>query len=127
MATLLRTLAVAENSVLKNGTKILGPATNGRWNLQVQQQRNLNVHEHISYSLLKEAGITVPNFGVARTKQEARKIAQDLNTKDLVLKAQVLAGGRGKGHFKNGLKGGVPWYTHLKRQRIFLDKCLVNI
>ena len=28
-------------------------------------------------------------------------------TKDVVLKAQVLAGGRGKGHFESGLKGGV--------------------
>lgn len=26
---------------------------------------------------------------------------------DMVIKAQVLAGGRGKGHFDNGLKGGV--------------------
>lgn len=25
----------------------------------------------------------------------------------MVIKAQVLAGGRGKGHFDNGLKGGV--------------------
>lgn len=25
----------------------------------------------------------------------------------MVIKAQVLAGGRGKGHFENGLKGGV--------------------
>lgn len=28
-------------------------------------------------------------------------------TKDVVLKAQVLAGGRGKGYFESGLKGGV--------------------
>jgi succinyl-CoA synthetase beta subunit len=28
-------------------------------------------------------------------------------TKDVVIKAQVLAGGRGKGHFASGLKGGV--------------------
>ena len=28
-------------------------------------------------------------------------------TKDVVIKAQVLAGGRGKGHFDSGLKGGV--------------------
>ena len=28
-------------------------------------------------------------------------------TKDVVIKAQVLAGGRGKGHFESGLKGGV--------------------
>uniref|UniRef100_A0A1I8MEY6 ATP-grasp fold succinyl-CoA synthetase-type domain-containing protein n=1 Tax=Musca domestica TaxID=7370 RepID=A0A1I8MEY6_MUSDO len=34
-------------------------------------------------------------------------IAQKLNTNNLVLKAQVLAGGRGKGAFKNGFKGGV--------------------
>merc|ERR1739848_650830 len=31
------------------------------------------------------------------TAAEARKIAEDLGTKDLVIKAQVLAGGRGKG------------------------------
>lgn len=67
----------------------------------------MSVHEHISYSLLKNAGIQVPKFGVAKSKEEAKEIAKELNTKDLVLKAQVLAGGRGKGTFKNGLKGGV--------------------
>jgi ATP-grasp domain len=35
-------------------------------------------------------------------------------TDDLVVKAQVLAGGRGKGTFTNGLKGGVrPVYSYL--------------
>ncbi|CAG9771759.1 unnamed protein product [Ceutorhynchus assimilis] len=106
MATLLRTVAITEN-VIKSTPKILGSVANSRWNPQHQQKRNLNVHEHISYTLLKDAGIDVPNFGVAKTKAEAKKIAQTLNTKDLVLKAQVLAGGRGKGSFKNGLKGGV--------------------
>lgn len=67
----------------------------------------MNVHEHISYTLLKDAGISVPKFGIAKTKAEAQEIAKNLNVKDLVLKAQVLAGGRGKGAFKNGLKGGV--------------------
>lgn len=46
-------------------------------------------------------------FGVATTAQEAKDIAVGLKTDNLVLKAQVLAGGRGKGTFKNGLKGGV--------------------
>lgn len=46
-------------------------------------------------------------FGVGKTPQEVENIAKELNTRDLVLKAQVLAGGRGRGHFKNGLKGGV--------------------
>lgn len=85
----------------------MGALANGRWQPQQQQSRNLNVHEHISYTLLKDAGITVPNFGIAKTKTEAKQIAEKLGTKDIVLKAQVLAGGRGKGTFKNGLKGGV--------------------
>uniref|UniRef100_A0A2M4CTG6 Succinate--CoA ligase [ADP-forming] subunit beta, mitochondrial n=1 Tax=Anopheles darlingi TaxID=43151 RepID=A0A2M4CTG6_ANODA len=71
------------------------------------QKRRLNVQEHVSYSFLNEAGIPTPRFGVATSGTEAEKIASDLKTKNLVLKAQVLAGGRGKGHFKNGLKGGV--------------------
>jgi len=65
------------------------------------------VHEHVSMSLLKEAGVPVPKFGVAKTAAEAKKIAEDIATDDLVVKAQVLAGGRGKGHFAGGAKGGV--------------------
>ena len=75
--------------------------------LNKQQSRNLNVHEHISYSVLNEAGIPTPKFGVAKTAEEAAKIATDLKTKDIVLKAQVLAGGRGKGHFKGTNVSGV--------------------
>ncbi|KAI4503374.1 hypothetical protein M0802_001596 [Mischocyttarus mexicanus] len=72
-----------------------------------QTIRNLNVHEHISYSLLNEAGVPTPKFGVAKTADEAAKLAADLKTKDIVLKAQVLAGGRGKGHFKDSSISGV--------------------
>ncbi|XP_058979965.1 succinate--CoA ligase [ADP-forming] subunit beta, mitochondrial [Musca domestica] len=75
--------------------------------VQSQQQRNLNVQEHVSYKLLNDGGIATPKFGVATSATEAREIAQKLNTNNLVLKAQVLAGGRGKGAFKNGFKGGV--------------------
>lgn len=105
MATLLRGVTILEQLAVKNGPKILGSTS--KWQVQHQQQRNLNVHEYVSYTLLNNAGISTPRFAIAATKEEARKIATDLNTKDLVLKAQVLAGGRGKGAFKNGLKGGV--------------------
>ncbi|PSN34033.1 Succinate--CoA ligase [ADP-forming] subunit beta [Blattella germanica] len=106
MASMLcRGAALAEVLMRNNGSKLLAATSIPKWNQQ--QQRNLNVHEHISYTLLRDAGIPVPKFGVAKTKDEAVKIARDLNTRDLVLKAQVLAGGRGKGSFKNGLKGGV--------------------
>lgn len=76
------------------------------WQLK-EQKRHLNVHEHISYTLLKEAGIGVPKFGVAKNKEEAIKAAESIGHNDLVVKAQVLAGGRGVGRFKGGLKGGV--------------------
>ena len=34
-------------------------------------------------------------------------MASKISGDDMVIKAQVLAGGRGKGTFDNGLKGGV--------------------
>lgn len=107
MATLLpRSFGLAETIFVKNGTKLLAASTSK--NLPSKQQvRNLNVHEYVSYTLLRDNGIPVPKFNIAKTKDEAVKYAQELNTKDIVLKAQVLAGGRGKGAFKNGLKGGV--------------------
>merc|ERR1712168_258711 len=61
--------------------------------------------------MLKEAGVSVPKFKVAHSAEETLAIAQEFGettgTKDTVIKAQVLAGGRGKGSFSSGLKGGV--------------------
>lgn len=72
-----------------------------------QPVRHLNVHEHVAYTLLQEGCIPTPKFGVAKKPDEAAKYAADLKTKDIVLKAQVLAGGRGKGFFKGSNIGGV--------------------
>ncbi|GAB1869201.1 succinate--CoA ligase (ADP-forming) [Camponotus japonicus] len=72
-----------------------------------QLVRNLEIHEHMAYTLLEEAGIPVPPFGVAKTPDEAANLAKNLNTKDLVLKAQILAGGRAMGHFKDKDLSGV--------------------
>merc|ERR1712088_722581 len=103
MASLLSRAALAtEKMALTKVSKVLSPAC-----VSICQQRDLSVHEHVSISLLKEAGVPVPNFGVAKTAAEAKQIAQDITTNDLVVKAQVLAGGRGKGSFKGGYKGGV--------------------
>lgn len=74
---------------------------------QVINKRHLNVHENVSMRLLRDNGVQVPKFGVARSPEEVTGIIKDLHSKDYVVKAQVLAGGRGKGHFDNGLKGGV--------------------
>merc|ERR1711997_673997 len=106
MAALRSSISYANKSLLKQGLKVSSSCPASPCH-QKQQARNLSVHEHVSMSLLKDAGVTTPKFGLATTEAEARKIADDLATKDLVIKAQVLAGGRGKGHFANYPKGGV--------------------
>eukprot|EP00158_Paraphelidium_tribonemae_P001968 Partr_v1_DN25002_c0_g1_i2_m50992 putative beta' subunit len=70
-------------------------------------RRNLSVHEYLSMNILKDYTINIPRGKVARTPAEALAAARTLGSNGLVIKAQVLAGGRGKGHFASGLKGGV--------------------
>lgn len=70
--------------------------------------RNLNVHEHISMEIFNEHGITTPGGIAAFSPSEAKDAYIKMGSPDeLVLKAQVLSGGRGLGTFKNGFKGGV--------------------
>uniref|UniRef100_A0A2R9A2Y1 Uncharacterized protein n=1 Tax=Pan paniscus TaxID=9597 RepID=A0A2R9A2Y1_PANPA len=73
--------------------------------LQVQQ--NLSLHEYMSMELLQEAGVSVSKGYVAKSPDEAYAIAKKVGSKEVEMKAQVLADGRGKGTFESGLKGGV--------------------
>ncbi|RKF62607.1 Succinate--CoA ligase subunit beta, mitochondrial [Golovinomyces cichoracearum] len=78
----------------------------------LQQKRALSIHEYMSADLLRKYGIGVPNGSVARTGAEAETVAKQIGSDDMIIKAQVLAGGRGKGIFDNGMKGGVlPIYS----------------
>jgi succinyl-CoA synthetase beta subunit len=69
----------------------------------------MNIHEYQAKSLLKKFGVVVPRGGVAYTSQEAQKVAEGLGGPVWVVKAQIHAGGRGAGRFKNNPsgKGGV--------------------
>jgi succinyl-CoA synthetase beta subunit len=67
----------------------------------------MNIHEYQAKELLQKFGAATPRGRVASTPEEAEQIARELGTNDLVVKAQVHAGGRGKGTFANGFKGGV--------------------
>jgi len=73
----------------------------------VQSARNLNLLEYQSKGLLQDYGVTVQKFRVATNDQEAAAIPGEFPCDEYVIKAQVLAGGRGKGTFDNGFKGGV--------------------
>ncbi|PCJ36070.1 MAG: ADP-forming succinate--CoA ligase subunit beta [Alphaproteobacteria bacterium] len=57
----------------------------------------MNIHEYQAKSLLKAFGAPVSRGGVAYTAQEAEQIAKDLGGPIWVVKAQIHAGGRGKG------------------------------
>jgi succinyl-CoA synthetase beta subunit len=67
----------------------------------------MNIHEYQAKELLQRFGVATPPGKAARSPEEARRVAHDLGTHDLVVKAQIHAGGRGKGTFANGFKGGV--------------------
>ncbi|AQZ17529.1 LSC2 (YGR244C) [Zygosaccharomyces parabailii] len=71
------------------------------------QIRNLSIHEYRSSQLLRDYGVGTPRGEAATTPEGALKAAQDLKTDKLVIKAQALTGGRGKGYFDTGLKSGV--------------------
>ena len=57
----------------------------------------MKIHEYQGKALLKEYGVPVPRGIVARTPDEAEKAALELGTDIVVVKAQIHAGGRGKG------------------------------
>src|SRR5581483_4996266 len=56
----------------------------------------MKIHEYQAKAILAEFGVPVPQGRVAGSPDEARQIAQELGGK-VVVKAQIHAGGRGKG------------------------------
>ena len=57
----------------------------------------MKIHEYQGKALLKTYGVAVPRGIVARTPDEAEQAARELGTSVTVVKAQIHAGGRGKG------------------------------
>ena len=79
----------------------------------------MNIHEYQAKELLKKFDVATTRGRVASTLDEAEQIARELGDIDIVVKAQIHAGGRGKGTFTNGFKGG---YTFSRRWR----KCAMS-
>ena len=73
--------------------------------------RHLNLHEYQSKDLMEQYGLNVQKGKMAENATEAAEIAKWIKDEnpsaELILKAQIHAGGRGKGSFDSGLKGGV--------------------
>jgi succinyl-CoA synthetase beta subunit len=70
----------------------------------------MNIHEYQAKQLLKQHGVAVPSGEPCKTVAEAKAAAEKLFAAGhtlAVIKSQIHAGGRGKGTFKHGFKGGV--------------------
>jgi succinyl-CoA synthetase beta subunit len=67
----------------------------------------MNIHEYQAKELLQKFDVATTRGRVATTLDEAEQITRELGDVDVVVKAQIHAGGRGKGTFKNGFRGGV--------------------
>ncbi len=67
----------------------------------------MNIHEFQAKALFAEYGIPVPVGVAVKAPEEFDAALARLPAGPVVVKAQIHAGGRGKGTFKNGFKGGV--------------------
>jgi succinyl-CoA synthetase beta subunit len=56
----------------------------------------MKIHEYQAKEILKQYGVPVPKGRVVETPEEAKKVAEEIGAKTIVLKAQIHAGGRGK-------------------------------
>lgn len=77
-------------------------------------KRFLDLHEYQSKDLMAKYGIRVQKGYMAENAEQAAAKSQQLvdeGASEIVIKAQIHAGGRGKGHFDNGFKGGVHLST----------------
>ena len=84
----------------------------------------MNIHEYQARELFEKFGVATTKGAVASTPDEAAAVAQKLGTKEFVVKAQIHAGGRGKGTFKNGFKGGVHITDSVEKVRELASQML---
>jgi len=87
-------------------------------------RRHLSLHEYQSLGIFQEFGVATPKIAVAKSAAEAGEKAKEFSGDEVVIKTQVLAGGRGLGYFKeNNFQGGVHIIAKDKASE-FADKML---
>ncbi len=84
----------------------------------------MNIHEYQAKDLFAKFNVPTPRGIAADTAEAAFAAAQSLGGTNLVVKAQVHAGGRGKGTFKNGFKGGVHLVNTAEEARDIAGKMI---
>jgi succinyl-CoA synthetase beta subunit len=69
----------------------------------------MNIHEYQAKALFEKFGVPVPKGAAAKTPEEFINALAGLPEGPTMVKSQIHAGGRGKGVFKDGYKGGVKF------------------
>ncbi len=69
----------------------------------------MNIHEYQAKALFEKFGVPVPKGAVATTPEEFINALSQLPDGPTMVKSQIHAGGRGKGTFTDGYKGGVKF------------------
>lgn len=68
----------------------------------------MDLHEYQAKRLLKDSSIRVPDGDVADSPERAEQVANQIPSESWMVKAQILSGGRGQGHFKGDeMKSGI--------------------
>lgn len=83
----------------------------------------MKIHEYQAKQIMKGFNIAVPNGGLAETAAEAEKVAAGIGGGPFVVKAQVHAGGRGKG---GGIKTALSPAEVGETARVMLGSLLVT-
>ena len=66
----------------------------------------MNIHEYQAKAILRQQGVRVPEGREVLRAEEAKAAAGELDGPIWVVKAQIHAGGRGKGRFREASAGG---------------------
>lgn len=69
----------------------------------------MNIHEYQAKALFEKYGVAVPKGIAAKNPSEFEAALAQLPEGAVVVKSQIHAGGRGKGTFTDGFKGGVKF------------------
>ncbi len=86
----------------------------------------MNIHEYQAKALFEKFGVPVPKGAPAKTPEDFINALSDLPDGPTMVKSQIHAGGRGKGTFTDGYKGGVKFCKTKADAREIAGKMLGN-
>jgi succinyl-CoA synthetase beta subunit len=86
----------------------------------------MNIHEYQAKALFEKFGVPVPKGAAATTPEDFITALAQLPEGPTMVKSQIHAGGRGKGTFKDGFKGGVKFCKTKAEAKDLAGKMLGN-